>query len=352
MPFYRRLPPSRRNPTGLWQATVRTPTGRRTKTDQYKSVVKKWAEDQEARMRRGEWADPRDGQMTLDAWWRQWCSARDVELATERREESHWRVHIEPRWGKVRLAQIQAWDVEAWAAQLAKDGVGATTRSQVLRLLRTLLAEAARHRMIPVDPTGGVKIPTPPKHVDRFLTQQEYRRLEACFDDPTLVRLLTFAGLRWGEAAGLHAHRVDVARAELNVVETLRRDGSIKPVPKSKAGRRYVPLTPLVLELLEPRLPESGLVFRSPSGGPLDYTNWRRREWVPALEKAGLADPQPTPHDLRHTFGSWLAERGVPPVEIMALMGHSSLRATERYLHSGDGRMQRARAALTWSPTP
>src|SRR5574340_1100919 len=39
-------------------------------------------------------------------------------------------------------------------------------------------------------------------------------------------------------------------------------------------------------------------------------------------------DPQPTPHDLRHSFGSWLAEAGVPPHEIQALMGHSTLRAT------------------------
>ena len=59
-----------------------------------------------------------------------------------------------------------------------------------------------------------------------------------------------------------------------------------------------------------------------------------------------LADPQPTPHDLRHSFGSWLAEAGVPPHEIQTHMGHSTLRATERYLHSGDGRFARALTAL------
>jgi integrase len=68
--------------------------------------------------------------------------------------------------------------------------------------------------------------------------------------------------------------------------------------------------------------------------------------FVPARDAAALADPQPTPHDLRHSFGSWLAASNVSPTDIMALLGHSSLRATERYLHAGDGRFERAVKAL------
>lgn len=344
MAAYRRLP------SGLWQATIRTPKGRRTRTDVYKAVVRTWADDEEAKIRRGEWADPRDGRLTLDQWWQQWSAARDVELATQRREESHWRVHIRPRWGDVRLGQVTAWEVEGWATAMAKAGVGLTTRGQVLRLMRTLMAEATRHRLIASDPTSSVRIPAPPRHVDRILTRAEYDRLEAGVPDPAMVamlRLLVYAGLRWAEAAGLHAHRVDLGRQQLEVVETLRRDGSVKPGPKSAAGRRLVPVLPLVAEALEPLLGD-GLVFRAGGGGgPLDYTNWRRDVWVPARDAAGLADPQPTPHDLRHTFGSWLAEHGVPPHEIAATMGHSTLRATERYLHAGDGRLERARLALT-----
>lgn len=339
MPGYRRLP------SGLWQATVRLPDGRRrTRTDPLKGVVKTWAEDAESSIRRGEWADPQDGRITVAQWRAKWLDTRVLERATADKYASHWRTHVEPRWGSIRLLAITAWDVEAWVADMQKRQVGATALVQSVQLLRYMLADAARHRLIQTDPTANVKLPKIPKHVDRFLTLAEYDALEAAMPtsrDRCIVRLMAYGGLRWGEVAGLHAHRVDLGNRRLTVVEVLRRDASVKARPKSAAGQRYVPLGDELARMLADLLPDAGLVFPG-----LHYTNWRRRVFVPAVQAAGLAMPHPTPHDLRHTFGSWLAEGGVSPTDIMALMGHSSLRATERYLHSGDGRFGRALTAL------
>ena len=334
----------RKLPSGKWQASVRLPDGRRrTRTDPLKSVVKRWAEDLEASIRRREWADPQDGQVTLGEWHRDWCELRVVERATVLRDASHWRNHVEPRFGGVKLAAITRYDVEAWLARLARDGVGATTRVQSFRLLRNMLGAAVTHRRIASDPTVGVKVPSIPKHVDRFLSRDEYLALHGALPedrDRAMVALMAFCGLRWGEVAGLHAHRVNLGSGELVVREVLRRDGSIKPVPKSSAGQRLVPIPPHVIEELAPFV-SSGLLFPG-----LDYDNWRQRVFEPARERAGMGDPQPTIHDLRHTYGSWLSAAGVPPRDIMALMGHSSLRSTERYLHSGSARFGMALRAL------
>ena len=339
MAYYRRLK------SGLWQATVRTPSGKRsTRTDPLKSVVRTWAEDAEAAIRRGEWADPRDGRITMNQWWEQWSDARVIEYATRKRDESHWRAHVQPRWGTVRLGAITAWDVEGWVAQMRKSGVGGHALAQSVRLLRHMLSDAARHKMIPGDPTSTVRIPTPPKHVDRFLTREEFWRLHDQLPskrDKAMCVLMAFAGLRWAEAAGLEAWAVDMQRRQITVLTVVQRDGTVKRRPKSSSGQRLVPMTPEVAEAVAPFLTTDGLLFPG-----IDYTNWRRRVFVPARDAAELADPQPTPHDLRHTFGSWLAEAGVPAHEIQNLMGHSSLRATERYLHAGDGRFARAIAAL------
>jgi integrase len=107
-----------------------------------------------------------------------------------------------------------------------------------------------------------------------------------------------------------------------------------------------------------------GLLVTSPDGVALNYSRWYSRVWRRALDGrpeysgrqghrpraavpgAGLIDPQPTPHDLRHTFGTRLGEQGVPAHEIMSLMGHESLKSVERYLHAGDGRHDRAREAI------
>lgn len=67
---------------------------------------------------------------------------------------------------------------------------------------------------------------------------------------------------------------------------------------------------------------------------------------VHAVPGAGLADPQPTPHDLRHTYGTRMAEAGLESHDRMALMGHRDLRSAQRYTHSGNARFDRARQAL------
>lgn len=294
-------------------------------------------------MRRGEWADPQDGRITLAQWWAKWSATRVIERATEHRDASHWRTHVQPRWGAVRLVSITSWDVEAWVAEMARAKVGATAANQAARLLRHMLSDAAQHRLIKADPTANVTLPKIPKHVDRFLSREEFDRLDAAMStarDRAMVGLMAYAGLRWQEVAGLHAHRVDLPGRRLIVVEVQRRDQSIKAVPKSQAGQRYVPIVDELAERLEPFLAD-GLLFPG-----VAYTNWRRRVFVPAVVRAGLALPHPTPHDLRHSFGSWLAENNVSPTDIMSLMGHSSLRATERYLHSSSSRFDRAMSAL------
>lgn len=338
MAAYRRLP------SGKWQATVRLPDGRRrTRTDPLKGVVRAWAEDLETDIRRKKFTDPKAGEITVAEWHERWLRLKVLELATARKYASHWRTHVAPRWGGVRLSAVEAIDVEEWVADMRRDDVGATTLVQSVRLLRQLMVDAVRHNRLAVDPTGGVRLPKIPKHVDRFLTLEEFDALTEQLEprDEALVTLMAFCGLRWEEAAGLHAHRVELDRSRLLVVEVLQRDGSIKAYPKSNAGQRYVPVGERPARLLVEQLPGSGRVFPG-----LDYTNWRRRVFVPAVENSGLLPPLPTPHDLRHTFGSWLADGGMPVHDIAALMGHSTLRATERYVHSGGGRFDRALSVL------
>jgi integrase len=64
---------------------------------------------------------------------------------------------------------------------------------------------------------------------------------------------------------------------------------------------------------------------------------------VPGL---GLVDPQPTPHDCRHSTLTRYADAGMALHDRMALAGHKDVRSSQRYTHSGDERFDKARAAL------
>lgn len=344
------LLPEDAKPTGKWQATVRQLGGtkRWSHSDHLKRVVEVWADDQEAAMRRGDFIDPNAGKLTLGDWWEKWTKTRRVEIATMDKNRSWWRNHIEPKFGTRQLSAIQSWDVEEWVTELS-GRVGAETVASSLRLLTQMLAAAAKHRLIGTNPAALVSAPTPPKHVDRFLTRAESEMLLEQFtgEDRVFVEMLLYCGLRFQEAAGLRRFRVDLLRKRIQIAKVQPRKGTEKK-PKTDAGVRPVPLTDelaIQLSRLIPA-PDDGLVFTSPTGERIRYDNWLRRIWQPALQRASLADPQPTPHDLRHTYGSWLGEAGVPPAQIAALMGHAGLRSVERYIHATEARFDQARSAL------
>lgn len=369
MPSYRKLP------SGKWQAVVKHPSGKRyTRSDPLKRVVVEWASELETQIRRGDFIDPSGGKLTLTSWWSKWAELQQVEDTTASKRETHWRLYVEPAFGSWPLATIQSWDVETWVARMHRDQVRPHAAAESVRLLKQMLGDAVRHRVIRTNQAELVKTPATAAHDDRILDDDEIPRLLEAITMPgdragvprsqaaprvvdqpnrVFVELMLFAGLRWEEAAGLHGFRVDLMRRTVRVREVIVRGRRIKPTPKSVAGERDVPLgDDLVADLsgLMAGRPRDGLVFvdvgRDGVERPLDYSNWLKRVWNRAVVDAGLVEPLPTPHDCRHTYGTMLAEEGVPAHEIMALMGHGSLRAVERYLHARSARLDRAREAL------
>jgi integrase len=71
---------------------------------------------------------------------------------------------------------------------------------------------------------------------------------------------------------------------------------------------------------------ESALVFEAPRGGPLRYSNWRRRVWLPAANEAGVAGAGF--HDLRRANATRLVATGVDVKTAQARLGHSDPRVT------------------------
>jgi integrase len=94
-----------------------------------------------------------------------------------------------------------------------------------------------------------------------------------------------------------------------------------------------------------PTLIERPLLFPAARGGFIDLDNWRRRDWRPALEAAGL-DPDPTPYSMRHTYASFALGAGVTLFELARLMGTSVKVIDDTYGHLVRGSFDRFRFAL------
>ncbi|MCK2219771.1 site-specific integrase [Actinomadura sp. ATCC 31491] len=343
MASYRKLP------SGKWQASVRGPGGKRhTKTDRLKSVVKVWAEDKEAELRRGEWRDPRIGRITVGEWHDRWWEARVVADTTAERDRKNLDRYVLPHWGHWPLDSITRMEVEGWVKLLSKEGgrardgtkkpLGAPTVHLAYRVFSAMLRAATEEKppVILNNPCHGVRLPALPAKKRRYFTDDEQERILQHLAEPyrTLVELAQWSGLRWEELAGLHGSDVDWFRELIEVRWVLTPKG-LRPYPKSDDSERVIPVPGHIMQamavLLEGR-DRGGLVFR-PRTGPerpvhyqTFYWHWRR-----ALEAAGV--PYARPHTNRHTAASRLVQMGVPIIQVQHILGHDSIKTTEQYSH-------------------
>jgi integrase len=369
MPWVRKLP------SGLWAATVRLPGKDRKITESFelKGQANEWANNQVAALAKGNWIDPRLGEITVEELWDRSRDGRLLELASRKRDDSHYRCHVQPYWHRWAIAAILQPDVQTWVVKMQKAGVGSATITGSLKVLRGLLEQGVAGRLISFNPARGVKVPRSAPADPRILEVWEDQVVLDAFterhgdrcDGRLFVELLMETGCRWEEAAALSRPAVDMTRKRVKIADVMERDGTIRSYAKSEAGNRPVPIG----EAFWPRfrdhvmtVPAGGLVFTSAQGLPLQYRRWLDRIWgrafIVVTERGGrngqhilatrplLDGEQPTPHGLRHTYGTRLAEQGMPQHEIMALMGHSDPRASQRYMHAGEARFDRARAAL------
>jgi integrase len=329
-----------RCPNGRWRARYRDPTRRkRSQTFDTKAAAKTFLAGVTTDMVRGQWIDPRGGDVPVAEWAQRWLDARVVRATTLAGDRTRLRRHVLPAFGQLPLKALTPLTVRAWVARLSAAGLAPKTLRHCHALLSTLLADAVTEGLLLANPCQGTRLPAAQRYEARFLTAPEVDRLLAVLDPPerTLVLVAVSTGLRWGELSGLRRHRLDLLRGRLHVAETLVEvNGRVSfGPPKTPRSVRTVSLPRQAVDALAHHLVghTGDLVFTSREGTPLRRHNFSRRVWKPAVAAAGLA-PEPRFHDLRHTHVAMLIAAGVPMKAISERLGHTSIVITmDRYGH-------------------
>lgn len=324
-----------------WLGRYRDLTGReRTKMHPTKKEALAWGNEQERRIRRGEWTDPALSKITVSDLVDQYFSVLTVKPSTRAQCEHIVTAHVLPRWGAVRLDRIATTDVRAWLASLTgpsgrKVGPSWVRKTHgVFSQMLDLAVMDGRLPRNPARPTAGTKgfLPRLPKSGNhRYLsTEQLHALADECGDYRTFVLFLGYTGLRWGEATALRVRdvsllqgRVTVARGVVEVNGEL-----IYGTPKSHAART-VPVPAFLrdgLMLAAAGKGKDDLVFTTTTGAVLRNNNWTPRVLAPAAKRAGLGSV--TPHVLRHTAASLAISAGANVKAVQKMLGHASASLT------------------------
>jgi len=298
-----------------------------------------WEEDQKAKLRRGDWFDPRRGRVALSLVAVDWLESRQtIKRNSLALEVGAWQRHIEPRFGKLPVASITTAEVSTWVGRLVADGIAPSTAARYLGVFRRLLAHAVEDGRVAINVAAAVKPPTAGyiKREGQHLTRPEIDALAAACTGPyaDVVQVLALSGLRWAELAGLQVgDRVKVPGEGLRLQRTVMADkttGSLFQDTLKNKRSRTVPLVDALVPIID-RWAEGKAagdwLFPAPKGGPLSEPNWKRSVgWSAAIRQIGR--PTLRVHDLRHTCASVWLGAGADPKVVQRILGHASAAMT------------------------
>jgi integrase len=322
-----------------YDVRVRIGGKERSKTFERLRDAKAYGNTIEAERLSGYLVDPAGGRMTLEALSERWLVSNPGKRAnTVGRDRSALRAHIVPAIGNRQLRSLRQGDmqdlVNSWSQILAPKTVHRTYGT-----LRAALAYAVNSELIPRSPCRNIKLPQLERKTSRVLTAGDIGALANATDERYrgMVWIAALLGLRWGEVAGLRVSRLDVPGRTLSVAEIVTRDAQGRTVlgpPKSVAGNRILSLPSVLVDILAIHLAETdfgaaggdAFVFPAPGGLPWSYSNYRRRIWLPAVQRAELSGIGF--HDLRRMAATALVLERVDMKTAQTRLGHSDPRLT------------------------
>ena len=270
--------------------------------------------------------------------------AKVKKRSWRRSDMSYLKAHLIPWFGKMFLSEIKQFQVEQYIAKRLhsrverrlNDVVKKSTINRELACLRKILAKAVDWGYLIKNPMNGLKLFSEKDNLkERILSrEEEIRLLEA--SSGHLKSILIFAlntGMRRGEILNLKWNQIDLESRKIRVDMT-------------KSDRiRFVSInTDLFQELLVLKNNNhlSAHVFANPeTGQPFKDV---KNAFYSACKRAQIG--QLRFHDLRHTFASRLVENGVDLITVKELLGHSTVKTTERYTHVNQEQKRKAVESL------
>jgi integrase/recombinase XerC len=238
------------------------------------------------------------------------------------------------------LVKVDHLVIRDFLNSLYLDGLARSSIARILSALRTFFGSMVRSGRIAANPARLVSTPRLPRRLPPNLTETEVHDLMEVRQEPGLgtlrnraiLELLYASGLRVSELVGLDDGDVDWTERLLRVMGKGRKE-------------RIVPFGRFAAEAMETYRRERD-AHRKGSPGPdgriplfvnLRGTRLTTRsvERLIAGYRTHLQTGRPmTPHTLRHSFATHLLENGADLRSIQELLGHASLRTTQKYTHA------------------
>lgn len=273
-------------------------------------------------------------------------------------------------FGYRKIRDIKVSDARQWFIKLTEDGRGYSTITSVRGVIKPAFQMAYNEDIVRRNPfdfkldmipnNSKKRIAMTEEQQKAFLTFIEEDGHYCKYLDEFLVLLGT--GMRISEFTGLTVHDLDFEKRRIYVDHQLVRTRSGEyyiEEPKTKSGVRYIPMVGKVYESLQNILANrkpvntervigghSGFILLNKDGNPkiaMHIEHVMKRAWNKYNATHETPLPPVTPHVLRHTFCTNMANAGMDIKSLQYLMGHSDVSVTLNvYTHASYDKAEQA----------
>ncbi|HEY9665104.1 MAG TPA: tyrosine-type recombinase/integrase [Allocoleopsis sp.] len=241
--------------------------------------------------------------------------------------------HKKEAWQKATLATAEAIQrkvagYEGGAEMIDRwllESLQPRTARQYLSYLSRAYRYCVRAKIASRDPIGEIEIKRSSSSEIAPFTQDEAREIIKAFEGThweSYVKFRFYTGCRSSEASALQWGNVDFKKRVIRIDKALVM-GELKGTKTGKA--RVIPMSPILYSLLHNQWHkdrrQDEFVFIQPNGKPVDFNQWVKDHWRPTLEQMGI--PYRNAYNIRHTFVSHALAKGMSPVDVAAITGHT-----------------------------
>lgn len=226
-------------------------------------------------------------------------------------------------------------DFQAFLAWLRQNGYSASTVAQAHGAMVTFFRWAVDLGVITSDPTTKLKRPSIPHHIPPIVARDYVHhmidriQLHTWIDhrDKIMIELLFCTGIRAGECAALRLEDVEENRRVLHIHGKGSHERLV-PFPEELS----IPVWQWI-NVHRPITKRTALFLSSNrSGGVKGAMNTQTVYWICRRRATEAAIDFKSPHAFRHGFAVDMLKNGASTRLIQLLLGHSSIKTTERYL--------------------
>lgn len=270
-------------------------------------------------------------EITIDEVFEHNIKHKKLKNKTILRRRNEYNKHIQPLFGHMKIKDISVQQVMDFKTKLENHFESMNSARTVYSNFKILINHSVKFFGLRIDPSIIVDPIQRVKPRINFIKREEFEKRVVEINThhyKELSRLLFYTGLRIGEALALTWNDIDLDKHQLFVNKTLDIATRTTTTPKTQGSVGYVPFPKFISDMLSEMKKESAEKIYGFNeelnvfGGlaPYHYSHY--------MKKFKLVFPELRIHDLRHSYASYLINKGVDIYLVKELMRHDDIKQT------------------------